>query len=80
MTKKGGEWKKAHTCEFDLEGSTLLVIRIINPLFQDGFIFQVLKDVLRPLRGQAHIRSTCGQARNGRRGNYQRRTILHSLR
>ena len=67
--KKKKEGKKAHTHEFSLGGSTLLVVRIKNPLLHDRFIVRVLKDVLRPLRGQVHIRSMCGRARNGRRGN-----------
>ena len=81
MTKKRGKnelgknknWKegrKAHTHEFGLGGNTPLVIKIINPLLQDMFVIRVLKDILRPLKGQVYIRSTCGRARNGRWGNY----------
>ena len=68
-TKKK-EGRKAHTHEFGLGGNTPLVIRIINPLLQDMFDIRVLKDILRPLKGQVYIRSTCGRARNGRWGNY----------
>ena len=83
MTKKRGknelgkkkkknrkEGRKAHTHEFGLGGNILFFIRIRNPLLQDRFIIRVLKDVLRPLKGQVYIRSTCGRARNGRWGNY----------
>ena len=81
MTKKRGrmnlaktkkkEGRKVDTHEFGLGGNTPLVIRIRNPLLQDKFIVRVLKDVLRPLRGQVHIKSTCSRAGNGRRDNYQ---------
>ena len=69
--KKKREGRKAHTHEFSFGESILLVVRVRNPFLQDRFIVRVLKDVLKPLRGQVHIRSTYGRARNGRRGNYQ---------
>ena len=48
--------------------------------FYDRLIVRILKNVLRPLRRQVHIRPANGKTRDGRRGNHQRRTIFHSLR
>ena len=69
--KKGKEGRKAHTHEFDLGGNILLFVRIRNPLLRDRFIIWVLKDVLRPLRRQVHIRTTCGRVGDGRMSNNQ---------
>ena len=78
--KNRKEGRKAHTHEFGLGGNILFFIRIRNPLLQDRFIIRVLKDVLRPLGRQVHISTTCGRDGNGKRGNNQSRTIIHSLR
>ena len=77
---KKKEGKKAHTHVFGLRVNTLLFIRIKNPLLFGGLIVRILKNVLRPFRGQVCIRPICSRTRNGRRGNHQRRTIIHSLR
>ena len=45
--KKG----KTHTHEFRLGWSTLLFVRVRNPLLQDRLIIKILKNVLKPLRG-----------------------------
>ena len=66
---KKKEGRKAHTHEFGLEGNTLLVVRFKNHLLQDRFIVRVLKDVLRPFKGQVCIRSMRGRAGIGRRGS-----------
>ena len=60
--------------------STLLFLRIRNPLLHGGLIIKILKNVLRSLRRQVRVRSVCDRAWDGRRGNHQRRTILHDLR
>ena len=78
LTKKRG--KDAYTQEFSLGVNTLLFIRIKNLLPYGRLIVRILKNVLKSLRRQVCIRPTCSRRGNGRRGNHQRRTILHSLR
>ena len=68
---KIGRKGERHTHEFGFGGNILFFVRIRNPLLQDRFIVRVLKDVLRPLRRQVHIRTTFGRAGNGKRGNNQ---------
>ena len=60
--------------------TTLLLIRVRNPLLHGGFIIIILKHLLRSLRGQDCIRPTCSKVRDERRGNHQRGAILHGLR
>ena len=63
-----------------LKGGTFLFVRVRNSLLQDGLILRILKNVLKLLEGQVRIRTTNGKAGNRGWGDYQRRTILHSLR
>ena len=51
-----------------------------NSFLQEGLILRIFKNVLGLLRGQVCIKTTHGITRNRGRGDYQRRTILHSLR
>ena len=72
--------EKAHTHKFSLGISTLLLIKLKNPLLYDELIIRILKNVLRPLKGQVRIWPVNGRTRDGRRGNHQRRIIFHNLR
>ena len=63
-----------------LKGGTFLFVRVRNSLLQDGLILRILKNVLKLLEGQVRIRTTNGKTGNRGWGDYQRRTILHSLR
>ena len=51
-----------------------------NSFLQEGLILRIFKNVLGLLGGQVRIKTTGGITRNRGRGDYQRRTILHSLR
>ena len=69
-----------HTPELGLMVTTLLLIRIRNPLLHGGFVIRILKNLVRSLRRQFCIRPKCSRARDGRRGNHKKGAILHSLR
>ena len=69
-----------HTPELGLMVTTLLLIRIRNPLLHGGFVIRILKNLVRSLRRQVCIRPKCSRARDGRRGNHKKGAILHSLR
>ena len=69
-----------HTPELGLMVTTLLLIRIRNPLLHGGFVIRILKNLVRSLRRRVCIRPKCSRARDGRRGNHKEGAILHSLR
>ena len=69
--EEGG--KIAHTHEF-------LFFGFKNPPPQDRLIVWIFKNVLRFLSRQSSVRPTGGRNWDGGKSNYQRGTILHSLR